>query len=237
MIRALLMLVAPAAILAALPAAAQVRPQPGSGDPRVQTVEYNAEQVVQLRAAPGYQITVELGADEHIENVAVGDAGAWQVSANKRGDHLFVKPLQTGVTTNMTVVTDVRVYAFELAPLFAAQPDMAYTVRFTYPAPPGAAQANAEAAKPAERGRYRLSGSRAVRPTGIDDDGSKTYIEWPADKPLPAVYALGERGQELLVNGQMRDGIYVIDRVVGKLVFRLDRQRAYATRVGTAEKK
>jgi type IV secretion system protein VirB9 len=231
-------LVALLAALLPLPAAAQVVPQPGAGDPRVQTVEYQPEQVVQIRGAPGYQITLELGADEHIENIAVGDSGAWQVTANKRGDLVFLKPIQPGVTTNMTVVTDIRTYAFELVPLFGSQPDMPYTIRFRYPP---TVTAGAAAAQPGEgvvaaaavpRGRYKLSGDRAVRPSGIDDDGAKTYIEWPADRSLPAVYALDAKGKEMLVNGNMRDGIYVIDSVPARLVFRLDRQVARATRVG-----
>lgn len=232
-----LMLALVAAALLPLPAVAQVRPQPGSGDPRVQSVEYNAEQVVQLQGAPGYQITVEFAPDERIENVAVGDSGAWQVSANKRGDHVFVKPLMGGVSTNMVVVTDVRSYAFELTPLYGPQADMAYTVRFRYPAPVTASTAAsaAEAAVPPTRGRYRISGARAIRPAGIDDDGAKTYIEWPADHALPAVYSVDASGKESLVNGNIRGGIFVIDSVTDRLVFRLDRQVARATRVASRE--
>lgn len=218
-----------AAALAPLPAAAQRVPQPGPGDPRVQTVEYDAEQVVLLRAAPGYQVTVELAADERIESVAVGDSGAWQATPNRRGDHLFVKPVQPGVSTNMVVVTDARTYAFELAPLYGPQADMAYTVRFRYP---GAAQAPAEAAAAeVPRGRYRVSGDAAIRPSGIDDDGARTYIEWPPDGTLPAVYSVDAKGKEALVNGMMRDGTLVIDSVVPRLVFRLDKQVARAVRV------
>ena len=60
---------------AALPAHAQVRPQPGSGDPRIQSVMYDADQVVQLQVPTGYELTVEFAPDERIENVAVGDSG------------------------------------------------------------------------------------------------------------------------------------------------------------------
>lgn len=223
--------------LAAAPAAAQVSPQPGTGDPRIQSVEYNAEQVVVLQAAPGFQISVEFAPDERIENVALGDSGAWQATPNKRGDHLFVKPIQAGVTTNMTVLTDSRLYAFELRGLFSPQSDMAYTVRFRYPgtARPGADGSEAAAGTQPARGRYRLSGDRSIRPNGIDDDGAKTYIEWAAESPLPAVYSVDAKGKEALVNGNMRDGIFVIDSVVPRLVFRLDRQIARAVRVPQGE--
>ena len=217
------------ALLMPVAAMAQVRPAPGPGDPRIQTVLYDTNQVVQLQVATGYQLTVEFALDERIENVAVGDSGAWQVTSNKRGDHLFIKAVQPGVTTNLTVVTDARSYMFDLAPLYGPLPDMAYTVRFTYP--PTAVASVADAAPVVEPGRYKLGGTRAIRPSQIDDDGEKTYIVWPADKPLPAIFAIDEKGREMLVDGYMRDGQYVIDSVKQKLLFRLDKDVANAVRV------
>jgi type IV secretion system protein VirB9 len=216
--------------LAAAPLAAQVQPQAGSGDPRVQLVDYDADQVVQLQAAPGYQLTVQLGPDEQIENVAVGDSAAWQVTPNRRGDHLFVKPIQAGVSTNMTVVTSVRVYLFELLPLGGSAGDMAFTVRFRYPGAGGAGSAEAEAEQIVE-GRYRVGGARSLRPSRISDDGRHTYIEWPRDRAIPAIYAVDARGRESLVNGMMRDDIFVVDSVAPRLLFRIDRHVARATRV------
>jgi type IV secretion system protein VirB9 len=217
---ALLIALAPAGL------SAQVHPVPGSGDPRLQTVLYDADQVVQLQGTPGFQIDVEFAADEAIENVAVGDSAAWQVTPNRRGDHLFVKPLISGVTTNMTVVTSARTYVFELAPLSGGE--MAYTVRFRYPNVQTAA--NETQASEVE-GRYRLSGARALRPSRIADDGIHTYIEWPHEASLPAVYALDAHGQESLVNGGMRDGLFVIDGISQRLVFRVDNVVARADRV------
>lgn len=223
------------ALFASLPASAQVMPRPGAGDPRVQAVEYSADQVVLLQALPGYQIAIEFAPDEKIENVAVGDSGAWQATPNKRGDRLFIKPVQAGISTNMVVVTDARTYAFELRPHYGSSSDMAFTVRFTYPGTPDASMT--ETAGNASRGRYRLTGDMAIRPSGIDDDGSRTYIEWPESATLPAVYSVDAKGNESLVNGNMRDGIFVIDSVVPRLVFRLDKQVARAVRVAAEEAK
>ena len=227
-------LLALALALVAAPLAAQVQPQPGAGDPRIQIVDYDEDQVVLLQAAPGYQVTVEFGADERIENVAVGDSGSWQVTASRRGDFLFVKPIQAA-GTNMTVVTDARTYLFELSPLYGPSADMAYTIRFRYPGDEQSAGLGGEAPDEASgvgtvEGRYRVSGDRALRPTGISDDGVHTYIEWPRERALPAVYAVDEQGGETLVNGMMRDNLFVIDSVVPRLVFRIDRQEARAVR-------
>lgn len=225
MIRFLLLLAV--AALASAPLAAQVRPQaePG-GDPRIQSVGYAPDQVVLIEGSPGYHITLELSPDERVETVAVGDSSAWQVTANRRGDLLFIKALAGGVSTNMTVFTNVRTYNFDLAPVSSAQ--MAYTVRFRYP-PPAAAEE--DLADPAAEGRYRLGGDKALRPSEISDDGVHTYIRWPRDRALPAVYAVNDSGLEMLVNGMMReDDLFVIDSISRKLVFRIDGDVATATR-------
>jgi type IV secretion system protein VirB9 len=217
--------------LIAAPLSAQVQPRPAGGDPRIQIVEYDENQVVQLQAVPGYQLTVEFGPDEQIESVAVGDSAAWQATPNRRGDHLFVKPLQASTSTNMTVVTSVRIYLFELTPLFGASSDMAYTVRFSYPDAGGGDAAQQAEAEQVSEGRYRVSGARALRPSRISDDGRHTYVEWPRDRAIPAVYAIDAQGRETLVNGMMRDDIFVIDSIAQRLVFRIDRAVARATRV------
>ncbi len=225
MIRILLALAA--AALASAPLAAQVRPQaiPG-GDPRFQTVAYAPNQVVLLEGAPGYQVTLELSPDEKAETIAIGDSTAWQVTPNRRGDLLFIKAV-SGASTNMTVMTNVRTYLFDLS---AGSPNsMAYTVRFTYPPPPAAAEE--DLADSAAEGRYRLGGDKALRPSEISDDGVHTYIRWPRDRALPAVYAVTDNGQEMLVNGMMReDDLFVIDSISRKLVFRIDGNVATATR-------
>lgn len=222
-IAALLLLAAPAT-------SAQVRPQPGPGDPRVQTVTFAPDQVVQLQAAPGYQITVALNPDERIESIALGDGGAWQATANKRGDYLFVKPLSAGVTTNMVVITDVRMYAFELVPAYGPMESLPFAVRFVYPdtAPVGTEATSAEATT---AGRYRLTGDKLLRPTAMADDGVRTQIEWPASASLPAIYAIGDDGVEVLATGQVRDGQVVVDRIARKFIFRQDRRVATATRM------
>jgi type IV secretion system protein VirB9 len=221
-------------MLAAAPVVAQVRPKPGPDNPHVQTVDYAAGQVVLLEAAPGYQLTLELAADEQVENVAVGDSGSWQVTANRRGDHLFVKALNGGVSTNMTVTTNIRTYVFELSPV-SGSGEVPYTVRFHYPP---AAAGEEENPQGSAEGRYRLGGDKALRPSEISDDGTHTYVRWPRDRSLPAVYGVTETGQETLVNGMMREGdLFVIDDVWQKLVFRVDRHIATAARERNARRR
>lgn len=224
-----------AALLAAAPAAAQVAPIPGDGDPHLQSVDYNSGQIVRLRSAPGYQLMIELSPDEEVRSVALGDTGSWQVSSSKGGDRLFIKPTQVGAATNMTVVTSVRVYNFELQALSQAWPDMPYTVQFRYPAARTLAADTqyVDVSAAARRiSRFKVGGDRQLRPSSISDDGQHTYIIWPKTAPIPAIYSVDRSGAEVLVNGMMgTDDVYVVDGAPQLLTFRIDRNLAWAERI------
>lgn len=214
---------------------AQVAPMPGIGNPHLQTVNYDPGQIVQLHGAAGYQLMVELSPDEQVQSVALGDSAAWGVSINKAGDRLFIKPLQAQVPTNMTVVTSIRIYNFDLVPLPGPQRDMPYTVRFQYPASqPSLVDSQFVDVSAASRhfSRYRISGDRRLQPLSISDDGRRTYINWPKGAPIPAVYALDGNGHEILINGMMgTDDVYVVDGAPQRLSFRIDQTVARAERI------
>lgn len=211
--------------LLALPASAQTYPQPGEGDPRIQTVQYDPAQIIRLSVAPGLQTIIELAPGENIQTIGVGDSIAWQVSAGKRGDFFFVKNVSANAMTNMSVVTAARVYNFELAPSSGYGDVSPFHIRVVYPAKSnGTATINIEPTF-----EYRLSGSKLIRPESVYQEGTRTILEWPEDTPLPGIFAV-ENGAEAIVNGEMQDGRFVIAGTPAKLVFRLDRETAYATR-------
>lgn len=211
-------------LLAAVPITAQVRPSPSDGDRRIQTIRYDPDQVVALDVAPGYQVSVALLGGERIETIAVGDSAAWQLTASKRGDYLFIKCLAP-VMTNATVVTDARVYSFELVAGYSG--DAAYVVRFV-DANPAPAIATLPATLPAYQ--YRLSGASALRPSRVTVDGTRTIVEWAPGRAMPAIFRIDEDGDETLVNSIIEDDKVIIDGAPSKLVFRIDRGMAVATR-------
>lgn len=198
-------------------------------DPRVQVLPYEAQRVVRLRVPVGFQTAIILDANERVETLAVGNSDDWQVTVTQRRDYVFVKPLRANGSTNLTIVTDVRLYVFELLAAPSPTVDAPFTLRFTYPEP--TIGMNAEPQPRLQVGRYRVSGDRSIQPNAVSDDGQKTYIEWSADQQLPAIFAIDDRRREMLVDGHVRDGRYVIDAVYPTLIFRLDRQTARAMRL------
>jgi len=217
------------AALAALPSAllAEIVPVPGSGDPHIQTVGYDPAQVVALRVASGYAVTVRFSPEERIETVTLGDAGSWLATVNKRADSLVIKPIGPGLPTNLTVISDQRSYTFSLYSAEESGSFQPYLVTFTYPMSATSGPATTVMAT----SQYQMKGERSLWPLSISDDGQFTALRWQDDATLPAVYNQDARGNLALVNGTMRDGSYVIEGVPDRMVFVLGKFRATATRL------
>jgi type IV secretion system protein VirB9 len=214
------------ASICAMPAQAQLLSVPISGpiDPRVRTVLFKEDTIVALRGHYGYQMTVEFGGDERIENVSIGDSLAWQVTPNRRADTLFLKPIEFDAATNMSVITSKRRYTFQLsaeAPSGPGDPNIIYRVKFTYPPEIVAPQADVTPKAPEIGNRsYSVSGSVRNMPSQIYDDGTLTFFEWPVGTPTPAVFAVGTEGQEAVVNFVMRGSLMVVERVSPSFILR-----------------
>lgn len=196
-------------------------------DPRVRVVPYQADQVVAIEGHLGYQIMLEFDPRERIENVSIGDSLGWQVTPNRAATLLFLKPVVADAATNMTVVTNRRRYAFSLRSGEANGPDdprIVYSLRFSYPDEP---PAQSTAADPASFNfNYAVSGSPALMPTRVFDDGRVTYFEMPPGAETPAIFLLNARGEEEVVNSQVRGGFIAVDQIADAFVLRYGADRA-----------
>ena len=199
---------------------------PARADSRIKTRAYQENAVYALTGHFGFQTVIEFNDDETVENVAIGDSAAWQVTPNRRGDVLIIKPISAAPPTNMTVVTSLRHYIFELNAENASDAksgEMVFVLRFTYPKEKEKADALAveEAAfvpppSPKERStnrNYSYEGSREIVPSEIFDDGRSTYFKWPEGAPTPAIFLLGRDEKESVVNHGFEGGYIVVDRV------------------------
>lgn len=237
--------------LAALTGAALALSAPASArDTRLVTRHYNPDEVVRIDGRAGVQATIAFADDEHIENVAIGDANSWQVTPNKRTNLLFVKPLAARARTNLTVVTDRRSYYFDLIAAPAGSP--LYVLRFTYPDEPKLAAPNlaggmseAEAAAlagkvsaPADPAALNFAwaskGDGRLIPARIYDDGASTFIAWAAGTPIPAFLERNAKGEEGPVNFAVRGDVIVIEGVPAEIVLRSGKAAATLLNKGPA---
>ncbi|WEF31462.1 P-type conjugative transfer protein VirB9 [Pseudoduganella chitinolytica] len=225
-------------------ALAELTPPKGAFDSRVRVVDYNPADVVRLSTFYGVSTHVQFADKETIKDVAVGDVEAWEIIP--RGTHLFIKPKAHKADTNVTVVTDKRVYQFALIvqprkvrdDTAWRDPNLVFSLSFRYPDDEAAkattlikametkaAQIDmqgrmAEAKKREENNDYWVAGSSEVSPTAARDDGRFIYLTFSRNRDMPAVYAVDKDGAESLINTNVEGNAIVVQRMVRKLILR-----------------
>ena len=201
-------------------------------DPRIRVVPYRTEAVYRLRGYVGYQIDITFAAGERFMRLGVGDSKGLTFATY--GNHLFLKPRATHVSTDITVLTNRRTYLFDYetspGPPDPSGADVIYALRFEYPpgfvraASRGSGQVEADlAAARVIRPRnydFWYCGDPSLRPAAAWDDGVQTTLVFGAHTELPAIFALNEDGSESLVNFDVQAGRVVIQRVARRLIVR-----------------
>lgn len=202
--------------------------QASNGDPRIVALATQAGGLMHLPTSSDQTQTVLFPQGERIVSVILSDPSAYFVNVAGAGDSLTVRAANGYALAVMSVRTHTRTYEFELV---AGTPGAATVVRLVSRLPGSTSALRPLPQAMARNGAtYRYTGNRTLRPVSITDDGNKTYIEWGKDQALPATFGLGPTGDEQMVDGYMREGVFTIDRVYQTLIFRIDKEDAKAIR-------
>ena len=220
------------ALLGTTPALAEGGATP---DPRMASLPLVTGGVVAVTTSPDTMQTILFAPGERILSVILSDPQAYFVSVSGGGDSLTLRANGAGALAMMSVRTDARAYDFELVANRGAR--VPVMLRIDEPAPPPTPAVALPGPPPgaAVRHAYSLAGDQLLLPETVSDDGRKTYITWGEAQAIPATFALDAQGEEHIVDGHMRGGVYTIDRVHDRLVFRIDRWKASARRNATPE--
>ena len=214
---------------------AAIKPRGGSADSRVKHVIFQDQNVVKVQGHYGYSTLIEFDKDEAIITVSLGDSIAWQTTTTNN-NLLFIKPLQPNADTNMTVVTTQRIYSFELEADQASSADakeLTYRLKFVYPEKEAEMLARVGKGKLARYAhasdktnpsdwnfKYSFSGSKAIRPIKTFDNGKFTYFEFSEHSRTPAIFAVDEKGNELLLNHHKEGDYIVVKRLSAQFTLR-----------------
>jgi type IV secretion system protein VirB9 len=200
-------------------AQAEVVPLSFGGDSRIREVTYDADEVIRLEGVVGYHLRLELEEGEAFVNLGAGDMEALEVGAE--GRHVMLKPKQATVATNLTLVTNKRVYTIEYSARSGEEAKPAvYVVRFRYPDAPAAAVAEPERAEAPRNREYWACGALELRPVEAFDDGVQTHLRFTARGEWPAIFVANADGSEGLVNFHVEGDVAVVHRVARRLVLR-----------------
>ncbi|MFA5677011.1 MAG: P-type conjugative transfer protein TrbG [Pseudomonas sp.] len=216
----------------------------------IQVWPYTDGALYQVYASPGRVTLVSLQPGEDLVTVAAGDTVRWIVGDTSSGSgadlrvNVLVKPIRSGLKTNLVITTSRRTYLLELT---STEKAWMASVSWDYPkdrmlALQRQAQA-AQASAPVDTGlslesirfRYAISGNNpSWKPVRAFDDGEKVYIQFPAgiaQGELPPLFIIGAQGDGQLVNYRFRSPYYIVDRLFGAAELRLGADKGDMVRI------
>ena len=224
----------------------------------IQVYPYTEGALYRLYASPGHVSDVALQPGEELISVSAGDTVRWVVgdtisgSGNTARAHILVKPISSGIRTNLMIATDRRTYHLE-----SESVDGGYmaALSWRYPADEMAEltarneRAVARHAGSIGRGLtleelnfdYRLSGdSPTWKPVRVFDDGRQVFIQMPENimaTDMPPLFVLSEDGDVELVNYRVRSNYYVVDRLFRAAELRLGTSNQTVVRISRNERR
>jgi len=224
--------IAVALVCAVSTASAEVRPRSGPQDGRIRYVTYSANDVIVIEASYGASTMIMFQDDEQIETLGAGDAMAWNIEPNKKGNVLFVKPIEKDTTANLNVLTNKRSYVLLLRAEFRPIRQQIYKVSFRYPDDEADKALMAEAVERASQpnrqqfnvananSAYGYKGASANKPVAIFDDGVKTFFRFRKSAEVPAMFIVDADQNETLVNFRREGEYIVVDKVAKQWTLR-----------------
>jgi type IV secretion system protein VirB9 len=166
----------------------------------------------------------------------IGDSVRWQITPASYGTGvdgtavIVVKPMGSGLDTNLLVTTDRRAYYLRL---ISKPDDYVSRVAFEYPAEDNnrrwqehmlaerSRQSETADMLPALVTAERLNfsydikgGNEHIRPLRVFDDGEKTYLQMPAEmknREAPVLLIVGNDGKGEVTNYRVQRQTYIVD--------------------------
>ncbi len=214
----------------------------GFAQQTARVVKYHVNDIVSVKAKMRYTTLIQLPVTEKILEVATGDKDFWIIDAT--GNYCFLHPAKEGIHSNLNLITDKgSVYSFTLNEVGTADPDLKIVIeaadasaisavsgapKLISAAEAASAQARlqaaqARAAQAVEQFRseyptkslkfdYSYRNDKPFNVTAIYQDGQFTYIKSAATEKF-SIYELKD-GKPDLISFQLKDGTYVIPKVV-----------------------
>jgi type IV secretion system protein VirB9 len=240
------------AVAVATPCFGAETPRPTPQDNRIREAVYSEGEVYRVVGVFRSATQILFSAQERIEHVALGDTISWEVAPADNSLFIKPREA-AGATNLIVITRSPfgsRTYTFELAvrsgAISARAPDTFFKIAFRYPAQEQAAllaqRANAARAEAAAiqasaikssldlavlEGKrnlsYSVQGASILQPSEVSDNGQFTALRFPAQRELPAIFAVQPDGSEAIVSYDIRDDFVVVHGVYKQLRLRRGR--------------
>lgn len=252
----------PHEVIDAANAGAKVGPNPDAYVNAIQVYPFAKGALYQVFTAPEQVTDIALGSGERLISVSAGDTENWILGDTLSGEgdteqvHILVKPIKSGLTTNLIITTSERVYHAELT---SYRETYMAAVSWRYPqngfmslsgTKPSKKQGSSSLTSntpelvqsvpaglsvDALKFRYEIEGDAPHwRPLRAFDDGRKVYIQFPAridQGEAPPLFVVSTEGETQLVNYRVKGRYYVVDRLFARAELRLGEKDQQVVRI------
>lgn len=208
---------------------------------------YTENDIYKVHAGLDRITDIQLQPGEKLINQPVsGDTVRWKLGVTQSGTgdsevvHIILKPLESGIETNVLVTTDKHVYH-----LHTAVSDDWYMPAVAWHYPQEEAELKAMIAQQEQENAatfeeisispeqlgfdYEVEGDRyAWTPLRVFDDGVKTYLQMaPAVRvtEAPAFFVIEEDDEPALVNYRVKGDYYIVDRLFEQAQLRVGAEK------------
>ncbi len=212
---------------------------PGRGDAGAVMFQFGASMPT-LVCAPMYACAIRLEPGETMTQMDAGDAVRWKITPSVTGSgentttYLIVKATDSGLSTNLTVTTDRRLYVIKLV---SRIDDWMPLVAFNYPEDQKRAMERYQAQVKAVRDAtimndggnvsaldfgFKMRGDNpSWKPLRVYTDGAKTFIQFSktvssSNQELPTLLSVGSDDKEQLINYRLVGDRFVVDSVIDR---------------------
>ena len=222
------------------------KPQSLPTDKRIKIIAYDPNNIVTITGNHLLATSIEFSRQENIEGVYIGDQIAWTYAINNKQPHvLFIKPTLDESNTNMTVMTNLRNYYFQLRvspKQNSRSANTTYSLRFIYPQEKQRQMqqslleqkrlrqqliSNTSRDPSSWNWNYSFVGSRKLAPVRAFDDEKFTYFQFSKNTDIPAIFISDQNGNESLINSHLKEDYVVIERTATQFSLRHGEEVAY----------
>jgi len=194
---------------------------------------YNPNDVYRYLGHYTYQGFIEFESDETISTISMGDPSLWLFE--HLGNRLFLKPVGDGKSqTNMTVISNKRIYHFELTAKEAkdiSDKDLVFVAKFVYPDEKDKNIIEFSKAIPSDEPdlrdlsiynfKYQYTGETSIAPVKVFDNGDFTYFQFAKkNAEYPAIFSVDAAGFESLVNFRAAGDYIIVEKVAPQFTLR-----------------
>ena len=233
-------------------ASAAIEPETGNFINAIQIYPYTIGALYQVYTAPQQVTDIALQPGEELMSVSAGDTVRWVLGDTVSGSgeseqvHILVKPISSGLTTNLIITTSKRTYHMEMKSFretYMAAVSWRYPHEELVSARSRSRASRSRSRQPVTRGlqidrlnfRYEIEGDDPHwRPLRAFDDGRKVFIQFPArldQGEAPPLFVVGRNGTSQLVNYRINGSYYIVDRLFGAAELRLGEDDQQVVRI------